>query len=575
MKKTLFYITLALLSLAACSDSETLMESIADISPSEQNGGGEFLWTRAEDKENYAQFLRNFGVGYSYDAVNGSYCDWKDIRCQVFNRYFIENFSESVGESLLHTNQTKFSSVSYNYSYSKRDYVANVGMETNQKIDIGLYSNEKRKRTYFIEDGVQEKFVIQLNETHYMAQRFISAGSLLELYYKKPDVLTLSFRNAIDHLAETMDYDIAAVDSFVNVWGTHVITSADLGATIDVDLMNDMWRYQDQASKEEFSTEQFLLAVQANSTHSTSDDYKWIEKSKLNINAKGGDQSTLKDLLGEHRADGSRSFSIDGISAWRQSIFYDPDDERASNVELIGMKIIPIWDVANAIDPIVARRIKAVITQDAALQQSLMGVANFFNGKFPIRHLTAQCKYHKDDGWDTYSRTDSKSDPMIVNIESGGRYVATICHETLDGKDMWVCYPIYGGKVNLACGLGIDNDNKAYKVRILKSKITVTPTNETASDTLYINDGAVSVSAIDGIKYAQCNVLPYVEMAGGVQPDGSYSSTIYTVKKDGGTFYIETPDDVKNFVSYKKDKNGRYIRDTTYTYIYNPNEFKL
>ena len=40
-----------------------------------------FEWTRAADRETYLSFLRNYGVGYSYNAVRGNYCSWDDIRC--------------------------------------------------------------------------------------------------------------------------------------------------------------------------------------------------------------------------------------------------------------------------------------------------------------------------------------------------------------------------------------------------------------------------------------------------------------------------------------------------------------
>lgn len=569
---------LLLLSFTACTDDDNILdantiEGVGDMTVSPESEHI-FLWKRAEDEMTYSRFLRNFGVGYSYDAVRGSYCDWQDIRCQVLNRHFIEDLESRTGEHLLNFNNTPTTTFKQHYSYSLRDYVARINMETEEEVNLGLYNKEKRRRQYFIEDGVQERFYYRLQETHTLAQRYISYASLLDLYYKGRDVFTESFRNSIEHLSETNDDNIAAVDSFVNVWGTHVIVSADLGASLSVDLMNDMWRYRDQASENEITMEQFLDAVAKNGKHSSSDDYVWIENSRLNIDAKGGDQSTLTNLLGEHAADGTRTYSIDGISKWRTSIVYNPDNEYASNVELVGMVVIPIWEFAKVIDKWTALRIQAAITQDATLQQQLIGDNNFFDASFPVRYTTAKCKYHQKSNWPTYTRTDSDSDPMIVNIESGGRYVATVCHEWINGKELWVCYPIYEGKVNLACGLGIDNSQKAYKVRWLKGKVTLTDTGDTADGTFYITLGGVGVKPVEGTTYASCTAYPYIELAGGVQPDGTYDGTAYLVKKDGETFYIDTYSTVDNFINFDRATSGRYIRNSNYTYIFNPNELK-
>ena len=565
-------------SLAACSDDEALLdantiEGIGDITVSPASEST-FLWKRAEDDETYAQFLRNLGVGYSYDAVQGRYCDWQDIRCQVLNRYFVEQFGGRFGENLLHTSTIKYSDTQYKFEHSLRDYVCFVNMETKEEINIGLYGEEKRTRSYFIEDGIQEKFYYILSEKNVMAQHYIDYASLLRRYDDLEAMFTQSFRNSIEHLNETDDDNFAAVDSFVNVWGTHVIVEAEIGAQLEIDLMNDLWRYQDQASDEEITSERFLRAVEENSSHSSSDDYVWLEHSRLNIDAKGGDQSYLTNLLGEHAPDGTRTFSTDGVSKWRNSIVYDPGDPVKSNVEMVGMTVIPIWEFASAIYPWVGMRIEAAITQDAALLRSILGDNNFFDASFPIRYTTAKCKYHQKSNWPTYTRTDSDSDPMIVNIESGGRYVATVCHEWINGKELWVCYPIYEGKVNLACGLGIDNSQKAYKVRWIKGKVTVTDTGDTADGTFYITLGGVGVKPVEGTTYASCTAYPYIELAGGVQPDGTFDGTAYLVKKDGETFYIDTYSTVDNFINFDRATSGRYIRNSNYTYIFNPNELR-
>ena len=580
MNKTIHrLLTLALLLAAmtgltsSCHDSE-LTDGIETVAPNE-SAGEPFQWTRAEDVETRHAFMRNFGVGYSYDAVRGSYCDWHDIRCQVVNRHTTLELQQGVGETLLSTSMANTVMVKGKFEYSFRDYVANVTLNTHQAIDIGLYKGDRRKRSYFIEDGIQEKFFYIHDEKIIRADCALADASVRTLYSEgHPEVLTASFRNAIEHLKQTSDQDIAAVDSFINVWGTHVITQAWLGGTLRVDLMNDLWRYNDLAKDEEFTTHEFLWAVQGKDERRTGkEEYKWLEHGRLNITARGGDQTTLNSLLGEHRPDGTRTFSLDGIERWRTSVNYDPADEAASTAELVDMRVVPIWEFADVVDPFVALRIKAAVLQDAALQQELIGETNFFDTAFPIRHPSASCRYReRTDAWQTVTRTDSPDEPMVVNIVSGGRYVATVCHETIGGMNLWVCYPIYDGRIKLQCGVAVADDGTAYDVLWQGSNATLTKRADKAADgNFYINAGDVDVVPCEGRKYADAHVMPYIELSGGIRPDGSYTATPYSVRKQDSDFTIHAPEGLPDIVGYTFT-DGLYKRTANYVYIYNNNE---
>ena len=289
---------LAIVLFAACSKPAPPAPA-DDGSPSWLPSDG-FQWTRAEDVASYRSFMRNFGVGYSYDAVRGSYCDWNDIRCQVVNRAELERVQDWLHEPLVVTADLHGISTQSQFNHSKRDYVANVEMSLKQKVNLGLYHKEKRQRQYFIEDGMEETFYYTLDENITMADCYIADGSILNLYeYGHETLLTLSFVNAIEHLDETPDDMIAAVDSFLNVYGTHVITEAALGAKIRVDLENYMWMYKDNASEDAWPTDEFLNAVAGkDDSRKNKDEYTWLENGHLNIKAWGGDQSYLPAFWG-------------------------------------------------------------------------------------------------------------------------------------------------------------------------------------------------------------------------------------------------------------------------------------
>ena len=580
---TLIWLVLLLAATGvATSCSDDSLEAWADDARAPESPVA-FQWTRAEDVETRALFLRNHGVGYSYDAVRGNYCDWQDIRCQVIDRAQVELLQRTTGQTLLTTTPVNSVRSKGKFEYSKRDYVANVSLNLEAEIDIGLYKGEKRKRQHFIEDGVEESFFYSLNEQILRANTVLAEADLRALYDNANSwVLTKSFRGAIEHLAQSTEQDYAAVDSFVNVWGTHVITEAWLGGSLRIDLMNYMWRWNDKSREEEFTAEEFLAAVQSKDEHrSGTDEFTWLEHGRLNITACGGDQSTLTSLLGEHKADGTRDFSIDGVAKWRTSINYDPDDELGSNVELVEMRVTPIWEFAALVDPYVARRIKASILQDAALQQSLLGEMNFFDVSLPVSYASATCRYRETTGqWTAFTRTDSDAEPMMVNIVSGGRYVAVVCHETIDGQRLWVCYPVYEGHVKLACGVGVATDQTAYRVRWLNGKCTLTALGDKATNgRFYITGGGVGVKSVEGVTYADCAALPAIELDGGVRPDGTYQSRAFAVAKSGEAFTLWADRQDADIVGYDyagQTDGTRYLfrRNSDYTYIYNNNETK-
>ena len=141
-------------------------------------------------------------MGYSYDAVRGSYCEWQDIRCQVLNRAMLLDMQNATGDEILSTDRTQFESLQSSFQYSFRDYVANVDLNLKEDVDLGLYKKQKRKRQYFIEDGVQESYYYTLSEKLILAHQFVGWANVQTLYPQKREMLTESFRNAVLHLME-------------------------------------------------------------------------------------------------------------------------------------------------------------------------------------------------------------------------------------------------------------------------------------------------------------------------------------------------------------------------------------
>lgn len=590
--------------LSSCSDHLLDEEGKESVSSTDL-----FEWTRSADKATHLSYLRNYGVGYSYNAVNGDYCNWKDIRCQIINRNVVERLKENNSIILYGQNEILTATQKSKLYYTQRDYVAGIHIDSEQAIDLGLYNNTKRTRQDILEDGLQENFYYSIERTLGMGSQWISDSEILAYVSngEYPYLFTESFRNAVSHMQEAVYADkpdetrlVAMVDSFIQVYGTHVIVSATLGGKLRLDLSNDMWRFNDQMSEDQWSMEQILHSYEQRKESRRDSTYQYLEKSSIYITAYGGDQTLLTNLLGKTTYEGSRTFSMAPIEKWQSSLKFDLNDEKESNVELINMQVKPIWSFVEALDPDgeLTERIREVTCDDISREQAQLNSKLFFNTSFPTHFSNPQVKVRNHTGgyttlsWEQIkgkvqstqadNTWEAKHPSLCVNIVSGGKMVATVCHERIEGEAYWVAYPIYDGKMKQTVGIAInDSTQKAYKAvwNGDKCKLTLLLKDEAPQTaTFYINEGGISLKKDSELTYTEAHPMLYVESTGGVQPDGSFElGSILLPIKQGTQFILpsinKNAPDVQRLIQWQwNETDKRYERTSSYTYLYNPTE---
>ncbi len=586
------FVVVGLLVLGACSQ-ETSWEGDDAVAPSA------FSWTRGTIEETRMAFLRNFGVGYGYNAVEGRYCNYDDIRCQVLNRRQLERAAVNMQEKLFFADYTTRSFFRDTVAYSDHDYVAIFNLDENSSINCVVYSQEQTIRQNILEDGLRQNFYYCADETHQVARQWINVASTkaaMQAGLDPQNLLTASFRDAVRHLGDTNDP--AAVDSFIRVYGTHVVVGAAVGGRLHIDLKNSMKRYSRRLQEEEFKSEDLLVAFKSRSENrQLSEQYAWVEDASINVTAYGGDQSALSQLVGPQRYDGSRRFDVASLSAWRSSITFVPDDEYASNAEMIDMEVVPIWEFV--FDADAAAKLRTRITSDAALARKLLGEKNFASCSFPLRHNEARCQVARRNGsWETVThRTGNRGDRHVVFVVSGGRYVAMQSYEYLSGPGVkgqyfWTVYPVYGTEVKLYCGLAVSEaDGSVYRL-VMGSDGYVRPQVLTGAEqvgwdaTVYLNAGQLSLTAQQGYDYAPATPMLYVEPTHGVNTDGTVDVSYAIVDKPSGNeFEIEIPADGPQdivsqwtlvFTGYNKYKQlmNTYTRPADFAGNYNPREVR-
>ena len=545
--------------------------------------------TRAE-VQSQKSFYRHHALGYSYDAVAGSYCELKDVRCQVLNRAVVEMVEKKDFRTIFTEDYLHDFKASSSVSTSVVDYVQNSNFQAKAGASIALLgSTDAKGFCHIFEDGIEDTYILHDERELLRAHYTLQIGNIQELIKKYPTLLTSSFRKSIEELAATDKDNWKAVDDFINIYGTHVVNSATLGARLSVDV-------QVKTNKFVTTEEESLLADAtiatlfkiSYSTEAEDKNYQMLRDCKCRVEVLGGDVSALDKLV-------SRTFftnddiTPDLYDTWEKSVKFDGDDIANSNVEMTDMEVWPIWELVP--DKSVADRLQARIQADAAIMLQLLGNRNFLNAKFPYPISSVTCRIGNQ-------RNQKFDNPDVTDVIVDGRHVATVCREMVPAisktEYVQVAYPIYEGRVKLTNGLCV-HDGKTYSVDWRNDHFKVNEVDglTTGDGNMYLTGGVLSTSSFDQVDYQTGHLVLGCERPGGIAINGSLAGKMVKVQKHFGHFYLvddknyygnlpnwsyvtsapaEASDmDYKDYFPQGAWQN-RMVRDASYVYIFNTTE---
>lgn len=550
---------------------------------------GQRAATRAE-VQSQKSFYRHHALGYSYDAVNGNYCDLKYVRCQVLNRAIIEAVDTLEVNGIFNEEYLNDTYLSSSVSTSVVDYVQNCNFVAGANAKIALIlGGEVKGICHIFEDGTEDNYILHDERELQRARYTLQIGDLQELVRKYPALLTSSFRKSIEKLAATSVDDWKAVDDFINIYGTHVVNAATLGArlTVDVQVKTNKFDTREGDSLMAEATIATLFKL-SHTSESQTKNYQILRDCKCHVEAIGGDVSMLDKLV-------SRTFfsneDLDSVmlTSWEESVRFDGEDMANSNVEMTAMEVWPIWELVP--DKSVADRLQARIQADAAIMLQLLGNRNFLNAKFtyPISSVTCRIGNQRNQKFDN---------PDVTDVIVDGRHVATVCREMVPAisktEYVQVAYPIYEGRVKLTDGLCV-HDGKTYSVDWRNGYFKVNEVDGlNASDGyMYLTGGVLTTSSFDEVDYQTGHLVLGCERPGGIAINGSLAGNMVKVQKHFGHFYLvddknqygNLPNwsyvtsapaeasevDYRNYFPPGVWQN-RMVRDNSYVYIFNPTE---
>ena len=185
----------------------------------------------------------------------------------------------------------------------------------------------------------------------------------------------------------------------------------------------------------------------------------------------------------------------------------------------------------------------------------------------------------------------SFNQPDVCNIISSGRYVATVCRETIEipyvgQKQVQVVYPIYDQHVNLSCGFTFYGDT-AYNVCWLKNRCMVYKDTKNPVPTdgmIYMTNGVPGTICFSNIRYQPSQTVIGYEWPLAITQEGTLDTgkPYFLTYKKGKDFYLKQKNGTDQSGRLEglpgwSYSNGRMVRkkESEYFYYWNPTEVSL
>ena len=522
------------------------------IHKSQYQNEEEFWYTRSLSQSSRLELKRKFGIGFSYDAVYGGKCDINSIKCHALN----------VDELLKHNIAREFpldrlkDTTCIAHTFSEFCHAANLTGEASG--DVIIYTADYSKVASIYEHGLDT--VVYISNSKNIESSGVSLNTE-QIYKIKNDTerfLTPSFRYGIEKIRKTPVEEVMVVDSFVNIYGTHIVTSVTIGASLKLELKTRRGLFVDYKSEEIMTREKLNILFKKTESTSTKEEYEFmrqvLESSTIDLRVRGGDVSVFNSLLTDPSPTNSTA-TEETVTRWIDSLEDDSENGEYGNLALIDMSVMPIWEFIS--DEQVAKRVKTRILADAPSMQELYGNRNWVNTSIDLSKTKWVDTYF--NRWDKETWLCGFSDPYVVNVIAANRIVASVCREWIPEIDsdtlVTVVYPIYENSIDIGSGVGIDAECNVWSVSWRYNKFKVKKIGKASSPLpmVYLNFGTVETKPVSGEKYMKGNFIIGYERPGNINvTNGQMNDRWFTVRKFLGDFYLE------NAVRYNNLPNWEY-----------------
>lgn len=543
--------------IAASSCSDEFQSNMEQPSPV---GGSNMYWyTHTRTAAEQQTMLRSHGVGFSFDAINGERCDVGSVRCQIVNLNAME---EAGAYDCSYEGRTQ---IKTNTSRSFAEYSHNVNTGASVSGDVLIYKGSYQKVASIFEHALDTSLCFTTEMSEKAVEKTIDTNMLETLLESEPEqYLSENFLYAIDKLKKNGRNNVAVVDSFIGIFGTHVITNASVGGKLQLDIITDRKTVTTLIMEKQIKEQSLNLFFKKKTETMTDEELKaataLLENAEIHLSAVGGDLSKLNTLIA-NPSFGNTAATPAALYEWQESINFNETNPWDSRCEMTDMDVTPIWEFIP--DKEVAALVKSRIIATAPTMQELYGNRNFINVEIPMLPGTVSTNFA--------GTVKTINNPWVTDVIAAHRHVATICKEWVPEIDpdnsVYVVYPIYENRMQMDAGLCVYNGTP-YRVKWIYNRFDVEKdTTKVNSDKVYLTFGYLSSEKTNGADYTQSTLRIGYEWPGSISINGSIANKndICTTRKFLGNFYLDTDKKYTNLPNWtyitSSDEN-KYYKET-------------
>ena len=597
--KLIFLLT-AVFLFAGCTDEPFREEAIVPPSGTDMS---KFWYSRTRTAAENSVMMRHHALGFSYQAVSGSKCNAADVMCQIFNLDYLEDCG------LINTDNVTEQSGSSYVERGVADIIHGTKWTTKISADLLLYKKDKVK-AYELVESIHDSTIVMHNSVKFRR----GASSINVELMSDPEgtwrindmygfdkVFSDNFQYACQKLQDNRE-NVAVIDSFLNIFGTHVVTGIEIGGKCDIAVKTSKRRVNTYLEEQEYSRDAINLFFKKKETIEKLSNQKnyvnLFRTAEIDLSVRGGDVSQFDRLVANPSYDNALA-SYNYFEEWGRSVA-EAADSWDEGMELIDMDVTPIYQLMP--DQDLAKRVKVRMEASVQDMRDLYGELNFTNAKISFGSLYYSttfypiCAGSADACWEM-----SKFGFCHVIVESvtkPTRIVAVTYREYIPdiGHYLYVTYPIYENRIQLDEGIGIDDDSY-YSIKWLYDQYVVEKLPKNHSEDflytrLYLYKGRLFIEKFaDSWQWQLAATMPDYEWPGNLDSQGNLQGVnienYYQVYKKKNKFYLwPAKNDKKNLTppsgfipnlpgwSYDAAEN-EMVRNDNYRYKIIPKELKV
>lgn len=434
---------------------------------------------------------RSYGAGYGYNGFGG-YAAYNEIRDQVISLPALQELERKLHTSLMVDDFRPDTKTTILEGNDSETLLRALSMYAGISADLLIMQGEV-KMSYASSDLKRNAYSFCTIFNNYtLASRHIDPYTLRELSYTYPEVFSAGFRYLVRRIGDevrkgNLTQANQLIEEMYSLFGTHFIYYAELGGRLTYTSTFERAALNSQTTLSKAAEASFLNMCGFKSEESQKNTYSQVsERHSRKLVACGGDVRLTSQILNNN--DDQLDTGI--INQWYESIRFEQNNPENSNVELIGVRLFPIYLLVTDTDA--QKYIEAYYGMEEQREYEM----------FPRNYSPTYSTLRSED----FTAFGTNRPHTVYTYSAGEEVIGEMMNEQINGKTYISFYPVIEGEVTTE-SLSLLDGKEWYRIwwkSPTECVITPSGTTEEYSE-IYYNNGFLSTSKLEDKEYGKAS----------------------------------------------------------------------